>query len=88
MGHLCQNKFFAGSDKRFTICEIKEDNEGIVIKKIFMTDYQGFDVFAYPLILDEKTFLTLAFDKPRNTDLDDFEGLEQRNAYLVVFQCQ
>ena len=85
---ICQNKFFAGSDKRFTICEIKEDNEEIVIKEIFVTDYQGFDVFAYPLILDEKTFLTLAFDKPPNSDSDDFESLEQRNAYLVVFKCK
>jgi len=84
---ICQNKFFTGSDRRFTISEIKEDNEEIVIKEIFVTDYQGFDVFAYPLILDEQTFLTLAFDKPPNADSDDFEDLEQRNAYLVVFQC-
>ena len=85
---ICQNKFFTGSDKRFTISEIKEDNEEIVIKEIFVTDYQGFDVFFYPFILDEKTFLTLAFDKPPNADSDDSEGLDQRNAYLIVFQCQ
>jgi hypothetical protein len=53
-----------------------------------VTDYQGFDIFVYPLILDEKTFLTLAFDKPPNADSDDSEGLEQRNSYLVLFKCQ
>ena len=57
-----------------------------------MTDYQGFDVFVYPFILDEKSFLTCAYDKPPNSeDYDDdldINYLEQRNAYLVVFQCE
>ena len=52
-----------------------------------MIYYQGFDVFFYPLILDEKTFLTLAYDKPSNADSGDSEDLGQRNTYLVVFQC-
>ena len=85
---ISQNKFFAGSDKKFTICELKEDNAEIIIKEIYVTDYQGFDCFAYPFILDEKSFLTCAFDKPQNADSDDSEGMEQRNSYLVVFQCE
>ena len=85
---ISQNKFFAGSDKRFTLCELKEDNDEIIIKEILVTDYQGFDCFVYPFILDEKSFLTCAFDKPQNADSDDSEGMGQRNAYLVVFQCE
>ena len=86
---ICQNKFFTGSDKRFTISELKEENEEVDIKEIFVSDYQGFDCFAYPFILDEKSFLTCAFDKPPNGgDSDDSEGMEQRNPYLVVFQCE
>lgn len=86
---VSQNKFFAGSDERFTLCELKEDNDEIIIKEIFVTDYQGFDCFAYPFILDEKSFLTCAFDKPPNEDYsDDSEGKEQRNAYVLVFQCE
>ena len=85
---ISKNKFFTGSDKRFTLCELIEDNAEIIIKEILVTDYQGFDCFAYPFILDEKSFLTCAFDKPQNSDSDDSEGMEQRNAYLVVFQCE
>ena len=85
---ICQNKFFAGSDNRFTICELKECNDEINIKEIFVTDYQGFDCFIYPFMLDEKTFLTCAFDKPPNEDSYDSEDMEQRNSYLVVFQCE
>ena len=77
-----------GSDKKFSLCELKEDNGEIIIKEIMVTDYQGFDCFAYPFILDEKTFLTCVFDKPQNEDSDDMESMEQRNSYLVVFQCQ
>ena len=85
---ISQNKFFAGSDKKFTICELKEDNAEIIIKEIYVTDYQGFDCFAYPFILDEKSFLTCAFEKPQNADSDDSEGMEPRNSYLVIFQCE
>ena len=45
-------------------------------------------IFIYPFILDEKSFLTCAFDKPQNGDSDDSEGMRERNAYLVVFQCE
>ena len=49
-------------------------------------------MFVYPFILDEKSFLTCAYDKPPNSeDYDDdldINYLEQRNAYLVVFQCE
>ena len=84
-----KNKFFTGSDTRFALCELKEDNDEIIIKEIFVTDYQGFDCFAYLFILDEKSFLTRAFDKPPNPDdSDDSEGMEQRNAYLIIFQCE
>ena len=82
------NKFFTGSDKRFALCELKEDNGEIIIKEIFVTDYQGFDCFAYPFILDEKSFLTCAFDKPPNADSDDSDCMELRNPYLLVFQCK
>ena len=84
---ISKNKFFTGSDKRFTLCELEEDNDEIIIKEVLVTDYQGFDCFVYPFILDEKSFLTCAFDKPQNVDSDDSEDMEQRNAYLVVFQC-
>ena len=87
-----KNKFFEGNDKQFKLCELKEDNGEFIIKEIFVTDYQGFDVFVYPFILDEKSFLTCAYDKPPNSeDYDDdldINYLEQRNAYLVVFQCE
>jgi len=85
---ISKNKFFTGSDKRFALCELKEDNGEIIIKEIFVTDYQGFDCFAYPFILDEKSFLTCAFDKPPNADSDDSDCMELRNPYLLVFQCK
>ena len=58
------------------------------MKDVYVTDYKGFDIFSYPLALDEKTFLTCGFDKPDNSDSDDLDALSQRNGFLLVFQCE
>ena len=58
------------------------------MKDVCVTDYQGFDIFSYPLVLDEKTFLTCAYDKSDNSDSDDLYALTQRNGYLLVFRCE
>ena len=88
---ICENKFFAGSNERFAICEIKEENNEITFNDVYVTDYQGFDIFSYPLVLDEKTFLTCAFDKSNNSDnsdSDDLNALSQREGFLLVFQSK
>ena len=88
---ISENKFFTGSNERFAICEIKEENNEITLKDVYITDYQNFDIFSYPLVLDEKTFLTCAFDKSNNSDnsdSDDFNALSQREGYLLVFRCE
>lgn len=85
---ICENKFFSGSNERFAICELKEENNEIILKDVYITDYQGFDIFSYPLVLDEKTFLTCAYDKSDNSDSDDLYALTQRNGYLLVFRCE
>ena len=85
---ICENKFFNGSNDRFAISEIKEENNEITLKDIYITDYQGFDIFSYPLVLDEKTFLTCAYDKSDNSDSDDLNALSQREGYLLVFRCE
>lgn len=85
---ISENKFFAGSDERFAICEIKEDNNEIIMKDVYVTDYQGYDVFSYPLVLDEKTFLTCAFAKSDNSDSDDLNALSERNGFLLVYRCE
>ena len=85
---ICENKFFTGSNERFAICEIKEENNEIILKDVYSTDYQGFDIFSYPLALDEKTFLTCAYDKSDNSDSDDLNALSQGQGYLLVFRCE
>ena len=85
---ICENKFFSGSNERFAICELKEEKNEITLKDVYITDYQGFDIFSYPLVLDEKTFLTCAYDKSDNSDSDDLYALTQRNGYLLVFRCE
>jgi len=85
---ICENKFFSGSNEQFSICELKEEKNEIILKDVYITDYQGFDIFSYPLVLDEKTFLTCAYDKSDNSDSDDLYALTQRNGYLLVFRCE
>ena len=85
---ISENKFFAGSNERFSICELKEENGEITLKDAYVTDYQGFDIFSYPMTLDEKTFITCAYDKSDNSDSDDLYALTQRNGYLLVFRCE
>ena len=50
------------------------------MKDVYIIDYQGFDIFSYPLALNEKTFLNCAFDKPDNSDSDELA--------LLIFQCE
>ena len=85
---ISENKFFTGSIERFAICELKEENNDITLNDVYITDYQGFDIFSYPLVLDEKTFLTCAYDKSDNSDSDDLNALADRNGYLLVFRCE
>ena len=33
---ISKNKFFTGSDKRFTLCELEEDNDEIIIKEVLV----------------------------------------------------
>ena len=81
------NKFFSGNNERFDICELKEEKNEITLKDVYITYYQGFDIFLISSSFRWKNFLC-AYDKSDNSDSDDLYALTQRNGYLLVFRCK
>ena len=79
---IAKNKFLTGTDNRFALQEIKEENGNFEMKDLMVTGFQGFERFYGNVFLDEKTFITLAEDKY------SAEHDYQSPTYIVVFNCE
>ena len=79
---IAKNKFLTGTDNRFALQEIKEENGDFVLNDLMTTGFQGFERFYGNIFLDEKTFITLAEDK--YSAEHDYKS----PTYIVVFKCE
>lgn len=79
---IAKNKFLTGTEGRFALQEIKEENGDFDLKDIMETGFQGFERFYGNIFLDEKTFITLAEDKFSSEH--DYKS----PTYIVVFSCE
>ena len=79
---IAKNKFLTGTDNRFALQEIKEENGDFVLNDLMTTGFQGFERFYGNIYIDEKTLITLAEDK--YSAEHDYKS----PTYIVVFKCE